>query len=115
MGAGAEGISQSISLKYEFGSSFFGVKIFSPIFIRRYKDLCRIKYIDKLYDLEHQFVKNKKRDLGDILEIELKTSKIDKITDLSNMFSGCKSLLTITNINWDTSKVTNMSHMFNKC
>ena len=63
MGAGAEGISQSISLKYEFGSSFFGVKIFSPIFIRRYKDLCRIKYIDKLYDLfnckEQDINKNK--------------------------------------------------------
>ena len=37
-------------------------------------------------------------------------------TDLSYMFSGCSSIISISGINkWDTINVINMSHMFNEC
>ena len=34
---------------------------------------------------------------------------------MSNMFSGCSSLLSLSDINWDTEKVTDMSYMFYEC
>ena len=41
---------------------------------------------------------------------------INNVTDMSFMFDGCKSLLSLPDISkWDTNKVINMSRMFNKC
>ena len=74
---GADNNSRII-LKYDFVSSFFGVKILSPIFIERYKGKCKVLFKDRHYDLDHEFVRNKKREDGDILEIELKTDKIEE-------------------------------------
>ena len=50
----------------------------------------------------------------DIEEVSVMvTSKHD---DLNNMFSECENLRTINGINdWDTSNVTNMERMFNRC
>ena len=38
-----------------------------------------------------------------------------KVTDMSNMFSGCSSLTTLDVSNFDTSNVTNMGSMFSNC
>ena len=38
-----------------------------------------------------------------------------KVTDMSNMFSGCRSLITLDISGFDTSNVTDMSEMFAYC
>ena len=50
----------------------------------------------------------------DILEIRLKG--IQKVTDISNIFSLCESLISVPDISkWNTSCITNMSSMFKGC
>ena len=41
--------------------------------------------------------------------------KTDEVTDMGDMFSGCKSLTSLDLSNFDTSKVTGMSWMFSGC
>jgi len=49
-------------------------------------------------------------------QIELHLIGINKVTNISFMFSGCKSLLSLSDISqWNTSTVTNMSNMFYGC
>ncbi len=38
-----------------------------------------------------------------------------KVTDMNNMFYGCKSLTTLDISNFDTSNITDMSRMFYNC
>ena len=39
----------------------------------------------------------------------------EKVTDMSNMFSGCSALLSLDVRNFNTANVTNMSYMFSNC
>ena len=40
----------------------------------------------------------------------------DKVTDMSSMFTGCEKLISLSDISsWNTSNVINMSHMFDGC
>ena len=49
-----------------------------------------------------------------ILQIKLKG--INNITNMSEMFLGCSSLLSLPDISkWNTNNVTNMSHIFCRC
>ena len=45
----------------------------------------------------------------------LKHLNTSQVTDMSGMFSGCKSLTALDLSRFDTSKVTDMSHMFSGC
>jgi surface protein len=46
-------------------------------------------------------------------EIEIILKGINNITDISEMFYDCESLISLPDIfNWNTSKVTNMKEMF---
>ena len=48
--------------------------------------------------------------------IMIKIIETKIITNMSDMFSGCSSLLSISNIsNWKANYVTDMNHMFYKC
>ena len=48
--------------------------------------------------------------------IYLKENIFTNVTDLSCMFSGCSSLISLPDISkWDTKKVTKMSDMFSGC
>ena len=46
-----------IALKYTFVGTFFGIKTFSQNFIERYKDICKVIYQGRQYELDHEFVK----------------------------------------------------------
>ena len=46
-------------------------------------------------------------------KLKIKLKEIKTITDMSYMFCGCSSLISIPDIsNWNTSKVENMSFLF---
>ena len=47
--------------------------------------------------------------------LEVKLNQMNYATDLNGMFEGSDSLISITNFKLDTSKVTNISMMFNEC
>ena len=48
--------------------------------------------------------------------VEIRLKEIEKITNMSHMFDGCKSLLSLPDIfKWDTKNVTDMSYMFRGC
>ena len=63
----------------------------------------------KLYEFYE--IKGNEKDV-----VNIKLIKNEDITDMSYMFCGCSSLLTIENFsNWNTTKVTKMNNMFNGC
>ena len=54
-------------------------------------------------------------DKNDILNISVLACDTSKVTDMSSMFNNCSSLETLDLFNFNTSKVTDMSYMFNNC
>ena len=66
------------------------------------KELCVYLHIDDM-----QKEKNK---------LEIMLVEEIPITDMSDMFSNCKSLISLPDVSeWNTSNVTNMNHMFSNC
>ena len=63
---------------------------------------------DDLSNLFHNF--NKVKQI-----IGLDTLDISKVTDMHNMFYGCKSLTELNISNYNVSNVTDMSYMFSGC
>ena len=76
------------------------------------KDKCKVIYKDKEYELQEEFkIENKNENT-----LKIKIKGINNITDMSNMFNECSSLLSLSDTsNWSTNNVTNMSSMFNRC
>ena len=84
-------------------------KIFGEKFVENNKNKCKMiingkeEELCSYYDIEK--IENK------VLEIKLK--EINKINDMSYMFCGCESLLSITGFdNWNTHNIKDMSYLF---
>ena len=89
------------------------IRLFGSDFVKNNKNNCYIlidEQINELFDLyKLSHIQNK-----DILEIKLIETRT--ITDMSNIFNDCSSIISLSDIsNWNTSKVTNMSYMFFNC
>ena len=101
-----------IDLIYEIQNNEKEIKILGKFFVEKYKDLCRIIYNNKEYDLTETF--NCENIKDNILKIKLKG--INNATDLSWMFEGCSQLSKLSNFSdWDTSYVLDMSCLFRYC
>ena len=89
------------------------IKIFGESFVNNYKNICKIKYENKKYDLNEEFnIKNINN--NDILKIKLEN--ILDISNMNNIFNNCNSLSSLTNLSkWDTINVNNMSFIFYNC
>ena len=86
-------------------------KIFDEKFIKNNSNICKMIIDNKEYNLEEYF---RTTNNNGVLKIKLKG--IENIIDMSNMFYGCKSLLSLPDISkWNTINVTNMSYMFYGC
>ena len=108
----SEDINGYIILKYKIKKGDKKVKIFGKKFSEKYKNICKIIYGDKIYNLNEYFEIND----SNITILEIKLIKINKIEDTSYMFCGCHSLISIPYIsNWNTNKIKNMSKMFYNC
>ena len=107
-------ITDKIKIIYRIKKDENKIKIFGTNFVKKNKNNFKILYHKKNYNLEEYFNLNNDSIKTDKLEIELKTIK--EATDLSEMFYGCSSLLSLSDITyWDTSKVISMYKMFNGC
>ena len=100
-----------ITMIYKINKNENSIRIFGSKFVENNKDKCKIIYNDNEYELENEFKLNDIRENQDTIQIKLKGIK--NITNMSNMFCLCKSLLSLPDISKiDTSKVTDMSGMF---
>ena len=90
------------------------VRLLGEFFVKNNKNNCKLIINgeeQELYDKYKPELSNIKKD---ILEIKLKG--ITKVTNISDMFNYCSSLLSLPDISkWDTSNVTNMSWSFYNC
>ena len=100
-------------IKNELGEEMSKNKLFGEIFVRNNKENCKIvingkeKELVSFYDIE-------KLEENRILEIKLKGINI--IKNMSFMFCGCLSLLSLPDISkWNTNSVTNMVGIFFGC
>ena len=78
------------------------VKIFGETFVKNNKENCKIIYNNKKYEIKeyiNDIDKNKD-------EIKIKLKGINKITNMSYMFSGCNALTSLPDISkWDTKNI----------
>ena len=89
----------------------YEIKLFGKKFIENNKNNCKIIIDNKEQDLIEYLKINKNEK---ILKIKLK--EIKTITDMSYMFYGCNSLISLSDIsNWNTSSITDMSSIFCEC
>jgi len=88
------------------------IKIFGYMFVKNNNNKCKMIIDDNEYELTCEC--NIENYNNNILNIKLKG--VDNITNTSEMFNGCSSLLSLPDISkLNTNKVTNMSWMFYGC
>ena len=88
------------------------VKIFGYEFVMKNEKKCYIIHNNIKYDLTDNF------NIKDIKEntFEIKLIDIKNINNMSFMFNGCSSLISIKDIsNWKTSNIEDMSYLFYGC
>ena len=91
------------------------LKIFGSTFVNNNIKKCKIVYKNKEYELK-EYINDIDKKYNNKDEIKIKLKGINKVTNMSGMFDGCKTLSSLPDISkWDTSKVTNMSDMFSNC
>ena len=107
-------MTEEIVLKYHIGEGKESIQILGNDFVDNYMDTLKIKVDNNIENItDYYYIKDK----SDKKELEIKLLGINEITDFNNMFSDCKSLISISdNISkLDTSNVTDMSNMFFMC
>ena len=103
-----------ITLKYKIKENDEKIKILDKDFIKINKKNFKIFCEGKEYELAEYFnIKDNKN--KNILEIKLLQIN-NEISNISNMFKGCSSLLSISGLEKiDTSKMTDLSSLFEEC
>ena len=99
-------------VKYKIKNKGNGkIRIFGRKFVNNNKNKLKIEIEGEEFELM-EYYDNK----DNKLEIKLKLKKIGNFVDISYMFFGCSSLLSLSDISkWDTSNVINMEYMFFGC
>ena len=100
-----------ITIKYKIYFSDKYINLFGEFFVKNNIDNCYLLIDGQQRKLCEKLELSQKQKEKWILEIKLIETK--KITDISSMFSQCKSLDSLPDISqWDTKYVNNMSFMF---
>ena len=85
------------------------INIFGYEFVKSNKNKCKMIIDNMEYEIREKYnIKNYKYN-----RLNIKLKGIDKISDMSYMFSGCETLSYISNLN--INNVTNMRGMFYGC
>ena len=91
------------------------IRIFGSDFVKNNFNLCKIIFNKKKYDLCSFFeLKNNKKLINNSI-IEIKLIGMENITDLSNMFSDCSKLYSLSDISKYTINIESMNSMFLSC
>ena len=90
------------------------IRLFGNDFVQRYKNICKIIINGKEEELRE--FKTFSRFGKKIKQYEIKLHGIQNIDNLNHMFYSCESLLSLPDISkWNTSNITDMSYMFSWC
>ena len=90
------------------------IKILGNYFVKNNIKLCNLIYKENEYNIAEYFIIPNNFINDNKLEIEL--TDINKLTNISEMFYECSSLISLINISkWNTIKITNMSYLFYGC
>ena len=111
-----ENIKNEINITYKNIYNESRIKLFGEKFVKNNKEFCILVVDNMIFDLYnyYSFEESDKKKKDKIVKIKLITLK--KITNMSHMFSGCRSLISLPDIcNYDTSEVIDMSFMFFNC
>ena len=101
-----------IDLVYNIPNNEKKIKIFGNEFVGINKDICKIIYKNKEYELTEYF--NCQDEKENLLKINLKG--INNAIVLDNMLEGCSQLSPLSNFsNWDTTYAVSMNHLFLNC
>ena len=101
--------------KCDCDCNYFEQQILNQYFVNNNKDKCKIIYKNEEYEIK-QYLEYLDFDYRGLDSISFKLSGINNITDMSNMFSHCDTLISFSDISkMDTSKVVNMANMFREC
>ena len=88
------------------------VKIFGKDFVNNNKNICKIIYENKEFELSEYFSLEKLKTNW----LDLKLKGIEGVTDMSNIFNSCNSLSSLSDLSkWDTKNILNMSYLFYGC
>ena len=100
-----------INITYKVNDGDDSIKIFGSEFVKNNKAHCNIIYEDRELELQKAFeTENVKK------ELKIKLKGVSKITNMSNMFSGCSALISLPDFDKiDTREVTTMTNLFNGC
>ena len=91
------------------------VSIFGYNFVKNNKDICKIIYKNKEYELKVYF-NDIDPDYNNNDTINFKLKGINKITSMEGMFTLSDKVISLPDIsNWDTSNVEDMREMFWGC
>ena len=101
-----------IDIVYNIPNNENEIKIFGKEFVKDNKDLCKIIYDNKEYNISEKFnCKNIKEN-----KFKFKLKGINNIYILHSMFEGCSQLSNLSNFsNWDTTYTSFMQNVFKNC
>ena len=89
-------------------------KIFGTEFVSHNADKCIIYINGKEFELCDNYIYEQEEIKDNILYVKMIFQ--EGIDDISNMFDGCTSLISISDISkWNISNVTKMNRLFNQC
>ena len=99
-----------ITLVYKNNINNF-IHLFSEEFIQNNKNICKIIYENKKYEIKSYFDVQNNKD-----ELIFKIRGINYITNTTKMFYGCEDLISLPDINkWNLINVIEMNDMFTGC
>jgi len=103
-----------ITIEYKYKAK---IKLFGNIFVKNNKNLCTIVFdLDELNLQEYIILSNEQTERFKHRIITIKLKGISKITNMEHMFSNCRNLLCLPDIdNWNTNKIINMNSLFRGC
>ena len=105
-----------IQITYQTRKNDDKIKLFGDQFIinnKHLKNKISIIFDNKTYEFEQYF---NFKNINDKNTLTIKLTGMNEFTDVSHMFDGCESLLSVSQMsNWDSSQIINMKCMFNRC
>ena len=103
--------NDTITLIYKVNNTDKIIKIFDSTFVQNNKDICKIKYENKEFELSEYFLVKPKKD-----KLVIKLKGYENIINANRMFYECKALISIPDIiKWNLSNVCEKNEMFYEC
>ena len=107
-------ITNEIIVEYNIKKEEEEIILLGEKFIKNNKNNIEIFFNEKKQEIKKSYKKNKYKINNDKFEVKIKI--ISELTDMSYMFQGCSSIISIKNIErLDTRNVKNMSYLFCDC